>query len=167
MPGSSSPCCSDSSRPRRPGQPSAVNAGPPPPTALNLGGSRASAQSHPRPFSRVASPLDLEADAAAAAAMEDAIDGVHESTTHLLDFDTPPPDLRVLALPFELRVVEAALFHVCARLLDETMALVGRRAGAGFARETRQPPSRWSGVRRVKGRDEPAVERRRPQSERS
>ena len=55
--------------------------------------------------------------------MEDAIDGVHEATTDLLGLRQTPSDLRVLALPFELRVLEAALHDVCKRLLDETMAL--------------------------------------------
>ena len=45
------------------------------------------------------------------------------ATTDILGLRQSPADLKVLALPFELRVVEAALFHVCARLLEETVAL--------------------------------------------
>ena len=97
--------------------------GPPPPHRLNLGGSRASAQSHPRPSLTSRLLARPRGDAAAAAAMEDAIDGVHESTTDLLGLRHTPSDLGVLALPFELRVLEATLHDVCKRLLDETMAL--------------------------------------------
>ena len=45
------------------------------------------------------------------------------ATTDILGLRQSPADLKVLALPFELRVVEAALFHVCARLLEETIEL--------------------------------------------
>jgi magnesium transporter len=46
-----------------------------------------------------------------------------EPTTGLLGLRQTPCELRVLLLPFELRVVEAALHDVCMRLLDETVAL--------------------------------------------
>ena len=46
-----------------------------------------------------------------------------EPTTDLLGLRQTPCELRVLLLPFELRVVEAALHDVCKRLLDETVAL--------------------------------------------
>ena len=45
------------------------------------------------------------------------------TVTDILGLRQTPADLKVLALPFELRVVEAALFHVCRRLLEETTAL--------------------------------------------
>ena len=45
------------------------------------------------------------------------------ATTDILGLRQSPADLKVLTLPFELRVVEAALFHVCARLLEETITL--------------------------------------------
>ena len=44
-------------------------------------------------------------------------------STDLLGLRQTPCELRVLLLPFELRVVEAALHDVCKRLLDETVAL--------------------------------------------
>ena len=43
--------------------------------------------------------------------------------TDLLGLRQTPCELRVLLLPFELRVVEAALHDVCKRLLEETVAL--------------------------------------------
>ena len=46
-----------------------------------------------------------------------------KSTTDLLGLKQTPSDLRVLLLPFELRVVEAALHDVCERLLEETLGL--------------------------------------------
>ena len=139
--------------PRAACQPSAVNAGPPPPPTASTSAARARPPSPiPAPLSRVASSLDLEADAAAAAAMEDAIDGVHESTTDLLGLRHTPSDLRVLALPFELRVLEATLHDVCKRLLDETMALELDAAPALEKLADQVNSAALERVRRVKGR---------------
>ena len=84
--------------------------------------------------------------------MEDAIDGVHGSTTDLLGLRHTPSDLRVLALPFELRVLEAALHDVCKRLLDETMALELDAAPALEKLAHQVNSAALERVRRVKGR---------------
>ena len=93
-------------------------------------GSPSSRAGSSRPISRSNSYLlNLEADAIAAEAAADATDGLHDATTDLLGLKQSPSDLRILALPFELRVLEAALHDVCKRLLDETMALGGGAGG--------------------------------------
>ena len=147
--------------PRAACQPSAVNARPPPPPTASTSAARARPPSPiPAPLSRVASSLDLEADAAAAAAMEDAIDGVHGSTTDLLGLRQTPSDLRVLALPFELRVLEAALHDVCKRLLDETMALEFDAAPALEKLADQVNSAALERVRWVKGRMNSLTQRR-------
>ena len=144
--------------PRAARPPTAVDARQPPPPTAAASAARARPPSPvPAPPRRVASssagfPLDLEADAAAAAAMEDAIDGVHEATTGLLGLRQTPSDLRVLALPFELRVLEAALHDVCKRLLDETMALEFDAAPALEKLADQVNSAALERVRRVKGR---------------
>lgn len=59
--------------------------------------------------------LNLEADAIAAEAAANIIDGLHDAfaTTDLLGLKQSPSDLRVLALPFELRVVEVSVMIEC------------------------------------------------------
>ena len=66
-----------------------------------------------------------EYDAAAAAAADyDLDDSRTFPTTDILGLKHDiAHDLRVLDLPFELRVIEAALHDVCQRLLDETTTL--------------------------------------------
>ena len=58
----------------------------------------------------------------------------------------------MLALPFELRVLEATLHDVCKRLLDETMALELDAAPALEKLADQVNSAALERVRRVKGR---------------